>query len=110
MWIDTYIRSPDVIVTNAETNLTATKFVNNAKAMIIEIEEVPVEAHHSIGKIEKYHGPVRRAYEIIMKKLGTAISPPNALQMAIKSVNDTAGPNGLVPTLLVFGAYPRLTS
>ena len=30
--------------------------------------------------------------------------------MALKAVNDTAGPNGLVPTLLVFGAYPRITT
>jgi hypothetical protein len=29
--------------------------------------------------------------------------------MAIKTVNNTAGPNGLVPMLLVFGAYPRIT-
>jgi len=28
--------------------------------------------------------------------------------MAFKAVNDIAGPNGLVPTLLVFGAYPRI--
>ena len=28
--------------------------------------------------------------------------------MAIKAVNNIAGPNGLVPTLLVFGAYPNL--
>ena len=32
------------------------------------------------------------------------------LQMAVKAVNDTAGPDGLVPTLLVFGAYPRMTN
>ena len=30
--------------------------------------------------------------------------------MAVKAINDTAGPDGLVPTLLVFGAYPRLTN
>ncbi|KAI0997579.1 hypothetical protein K3495_g10609 [Podosphaera aphanis] len=30
------------------------------------------------------------------------------LQMAVKAVNDTAGSNGLVPTLPVFGSYPRL--
>ena len=28
--------------------------------------------------------------------------------MALKAINDTAGPNGLVPTLLVFGSYPRI--
>jgi hypothetical protein len=30
--------------------------------------------------------------------------------MAVKALNDTSGPNGLVPTLLVFGAYPRISS
>jgi hypothetical protein len=30
--------------------------------------------------------------------------------MAVKAVNDTAGPDGLVPTLLVYGAYPRMTN
>src|SRR3984957_18233897 len=30
--------------------------------------------------------------------------------MAVKAVNDTAGLDGLVPTLLVFGAYPRMSN
>jgi hypothetical protein len=30
--------------------------------------------------------------------------------MAIKAVNDTVGPDGLIPTLLVFGTYPRMTT
>jgi hypothetical protein len=67
MCINTYIGPPDVIITNAGTNLTVIKFVNNAKAIIIEIKEVSVKIYHLIGKIEKYHDPVRRAYEIIMK-------------------------------------------
>jgi hypothetical protein len=29
--------------------------------------------------------------------------------MVVKAVNDTVGPNGLVLTLLVFGAYPCIT-
>jgi hypothetical protein len=31
------------------------------------------------------------------------------LQMAVKAINDSAGPNRIVPTLLVFSVYPRLT-
>jgi hypothetical protein len=31
------------------------------------------------------------------------------LQIAVKAVNDLAGPNGIIPTLLVFSVYPRLT-
>jgi hypothetical protein len=77
--------------------------------MIIKVENVPIEAYHAIGKIERYHNPIRKAYEIIIEELGTAISLSNAFQMAVKTVNDTAGPDGLVPTFLMFGAYPRLT-
>ena len=29
--------------------------------------------------------------------------------MAVKAVNNTAGPNGLVPTLLVYRAYLRIS-
>ena len=28
--------------------------------------------------------------------------------MAFKVINDFVGPNSLIPTLLVFGAYPRI--
>jgi hypothetical protein len=30
--------------------------------------------------------------------------------MAIKAVNDTAGPDRLIPTLLVYRAYPRMSN
>ena len=33
-----------------------------------------------------------------------------ALQMAVKAVNDTAGPDALVPTLLVYETYPRMSN
>jgi len=29
--------------------------------------------------------------------------------MAVKAVNNTASPDGLVSTLLVYGAYPRIS-
>ena len=32
-----------------------------------------------------------------------------ALQMAFKAINDSAGPDGLIPTLLVYSAFPRMT-
>ena len=31
------------------------------------------------------------------------------LQIAVKVINNSAGPDSIVPTLLVFGAYPQLT-
>ena len=29
--------------------------------------------------------------------------------MAVKAINNTTGPDGLVPTLLVYGAYLRIS-
>ncbi|TAQ84532.1 hypothetical protein B7494_g7146 [Chlorociboria aeruginascens] len=77
-------------------------------AMIkISTKAVSVEAYWSIGKVERYYIVIRRAYQIISEELPD-LDKDIALQMAFKAVNDTAGPNGLVPTLLVFGAYLRM--
>ncbi|KAI7969957.1 hypothetical protein EIK77_000353 [Talaromyces pinophilus] len=79
----------------------------DASSMDIIVTTVPIEAHWSIGTVERYHAVLHRSYEIMKEELPD-ISPEAALQMAVKAVNDTAGPDGLVPTLLVFGAYPRM--
>ncbi|KAI0995259.1 hypothetical protein K3495_g12922 [Podosphaera aphanis] len=108
MWINTYLGPPDFLITDAGTNLKAAEFVDNARLLSIKVEEVPIEAHHSIGKVEKYHRPVKREYKILAIELPN-VAAENVFQMAVKAVNDTAGPDGLVPRLLVFGAYPRMT-
>jgi hypothetical protein len=107
MWIDTYLGPPDFIVTDAGKNFTSKEFNQNASAVGTIVTTVPVEAHWSIGVVERYHAAIRRSYEIIKDELPDA-NPDSALQMAVKAVNDTAGPDGLVPTLLLFGAYPRM--
>jgi hypothetical protein len=68
IWINTYIGPPDVIVTNAKTNLKAEKFVQNAKAIIIEIENVLIEAYYAIGKIERYY-----IYILILRRLTPSV-------------------------------------
>ncbi|PHH68259.1 hypothetical protein CDD82_690 [Ophiocordyceps australis] len=70
---------------------------------------MPVEAHWAVGKIERAHAPLRRAYDILKQELGSTTDSDTILQMAVKALNDTAGPNGIVPTLLIFGAYLRIS-
>jgi hypothetical protein len=49
-------------------------------------------------------------YKIIQDELEDEhINKEIMLQIAVKAINNSAGPDGIVPTLLVFGAYPRLT-
>lgn len=43
----------------------------------------------------------------MMKAECKGVKPELLLQGAVKAVNDTAGPSGLVPTLLVFGIAPK---
>ncbi|POS84537.1 hypothetical protein EPUL_004867 [Erysiphe pulchra] len=83
-WIDTYSGPPNFLVHDA------------------------VEVHHSIGIVERYHMPVRRAYECLHEDLPD-LSKETILQMAFKAKNDIFDPGGLVPTLLVFGCYPRMS-
>ena len=107
-WIDTYIGPPDFIIHDAGTQFTSSEFKQNATSMGSTTKCVPIEAHHSIGLVERYHTPLRRAFDIITEELPNT-AKQHVLQMAVKTVNDTVGPDGLVLTLLVFGTYPRMT-
>ena len=66
-----------------------------------------MEVYWSIRLVEQYHAV---SYKVIMKDIQGIISKKIALQIAAKAVNNTAGLDGWVPTLLVFGAYPRMHS
>ncbi|OXV05628.1 hypothetical protein Egran_06604 [Elaphomyces granulatus] len=107
MWIDTYFRPPDHIVHFAGTNFVSKEFKQYANSLAITTKAVPVEV------VERYHSVLKRVYAVVVADI-PEINKNNygkelALQMAVKAVNDTAGPDGLVPTLLVFGAYPKMS-
>jgi len=73
--------------------------------MAIKVKEVPIKAHNSVRKVEWYYTLLRRVYKIISLELED-ISEELTLQIAVKAINDSASPDGLVPILLVFSAYP----
>ncbi|PVH80071.1 hypothetical protein DL98DRAFT_549327 [Cadophora sp. DSE1049] len=107
-WIDTYLGPPDFVVYNYGTNFNSKEFRSALRSVGSTPKLVPIEAYHSIGKVERYHRPLRCAYEIVTEE-HPELSDEDRLQIAVKAVNDTTGPNGLIPTLLVFGVYPRMT-
>jgi hypothetical protein len=73
-----------------------------------KIKIVPVEAHNSVGIIERYHSPIQCAYLIITAEINR-INKDTALQMAFKAINNSAGPDGIVLILLVYDALPQIT-
>ena len=106
-WIDVYQGPPDFIIHDPGTNFDSKEFRDNARSIGSDVKMMPVESHNSIGKVERYHIPLRRAFVIISREI-PSLGRNERLQIAVKTVNNTAGPHGLVPTLLVFGAYPRI--
>jgi hypothetical protein len=68
-WIDVYLGPPAFAIHDPGTNFNSKEFRDNARVMDIETRQMPVEAHNSIGLIERYHVPLRRAYNILLKEL-----------------------------------------
>ncbi len=52
---------------------------------------------------------MRRVYKLFLKSF-PEISKEERLALLVKCVNNIVGPDGLVPTLLVFGVYLRILS
>jgi hypothetical protein len=75
--------------------------------MGIKVKIVLINAYNSVKIVKRYYGPIWWTYLIIMTEI-LNINKDIALQMAFKAINDTIRLNGLVLTLLVYGALPRM--
>jgi hypothetical protein len=107
-WIDIYLGLLNLITSDVGKNFVSKEFKEYANTIGICTKAVLVEAYNSISIVERYYRLLRRVYQIITVKI-LNINKDIALQMAFKALNNTAGPDGLVLTLLVFSAYPQMT-
>jgi hypothetical protein len=106
-WSDTYLGPPDFLRIDQGTNFVAHAFQQQAFDDGISVIEAPVESANTMSHVERYHAPLRAAYLKIRSTCGRDTSNSDVLQLAVKAVNDTVGPEGLFSTLLVFGSIPR---
>lgn len=104
-WASVYTGFPDAIILDIETSFVSKEFRENAKYICIHLQFSRIEAHLSIVKGEIYHYPLRGILDVVKKEYKHL---PNRiiLWMSIKSINDNMGPNGLVPSLLVYIVIP----
>eukprot|EP00171_Calliarthron_tuberculosum_P022824 IDg22824t1 len=94
-WIDVYLGPPNVLAHDAGKNLVARAFQRHSALMTIDTKPIPVESANSMTYVERYHAPIRRSYNIIRADLPN-ITEEEALQYAVKALNDSVGPDGLV--------------
>lgn len=65
-----------------------------------------VESHNSIGSEERYHDPLRRVFNKITSE-SPKLDREIALRLYLKAINENCGPDGFVPSFLIFGVRPR---
>lgn len=106
-WSRVYLGPPDYLHVDQGSNFISVELSKCAQAEGITVVKAPIESPATMTHVERYHAPLRSAFTKIRESLPRSETDEECLQLAVKAVNDTIGPEGLVPTLLVFGAIPR---
>ena len=104
-WSNVYLGPPDYLRIDQGTNFVAKEFKGLAATEGVELLEAPVESPSTMSHVERYHGPLRTAFIKLRNEI-SFLPKEDILQMAVYCVNNTVGPEGLCPTLCVFGAIP----
>lgn len=106
-WILMYTGFPSTIRTDQGSTFTSSEWKQRCKEASVTLKYTGTESHNSLGAGETYHAMLRRVYNKVSLSFPQA---PAQLRLctAVKAINDTAGPDGLVPTLLLFGELPDL--
>lgn len=107
IWVSPYVGYPDCISVDQGPQFQSDEWKNLLLESGIKLQPSSVESHNALGVGERHHFFLRRIYNKV-KTDTPRLSGRQALSLSIKAINDTARPNGLVPTLLVLGVMPRL--
>ena len=106
-WIRVYLGPPDHLRVDQGSQFISKHFKDSVDAEGITLLEAPIESPSTMSNVERYHAPLRTAYSKTRESLPRSETDAECLQIAVKAVNDTLGPESLCPTLLVYGAIPR---
>lgn len=104
-WSTVYVGYPRTLKADHGSVFTSKNWKEWSAMAGINLEISGVESHNSNGLIERYHDPLRKIYNCIREDY-PKLDPESVLRCAIKGINDTMGPEGIVPSYLVFGVLP----
>ena len=102
-----YIGFPETMLVDQGTVFLSNEWEGACHSSQIELRTTGVRSHNSLGTGETYHAMLRRIFKKA-KMHHPELTKELTLSLSVKAMNDTAGPDGLIPTLLVFGALPRV--
>lgn len=82
-------------------NFRIIKFYAEIRLLGILYSQILIKVYWVINKIEKLYTSLKPIYEIFRTECGTEYLQKNTLQATVKTVNNTAGPNGLVSIIII---------
>ncbi len=103
-WAAVYTGLPHKILVD-QANYFGPVFANIGALSRVEVQRTGAEAHSSLGLGERYHEPLRTTVRKL-KAVAPDADPNFLLSFSVKAMNDTIGPEGLVPSAL--GISPPL--
>ena len=107
IWVCVYIGFPDSMATDQGPQFKSQRWNTLLLLAGIKHFQSGVQSHNALGVGERYHSFLRDIYRKVQLQ-HPGIGRSHCLSLSLKAMNDTAGYHGLVPTLLVFGAMPRI--
>ncbi len=107
-WSSVYTGLPDNIAVDEGSQFRKI-FAELSVIHGVNVEQSGVESHNSLGIGERYHKPLRDTYRKL-KLDYPSMQRQLLLALSVKAMNDTLGPEGTVPSALVFGEFPSLRS
>lgn len=106
VWVHPYVGHPQVLHVDQAPQFKSPAWRALAASAGTELVLSGMESHNALGGGERYHAFLRTIYRKVRAD-NPGVHQEAALSTAVAAMNQTAGPHGLVPTLLVFGVIPR---
>jgi hypothetical protein len=106
-WSFLYVGLPQFILTDQGPVFLSAQWKHGCDLGKVHLRYTGIELHNSLGSGEQIHSKLRAVFNKISSE-HLKLSRELRLSIAVKGFNDIAGPDGLVPSLLVLGALPRL--
>lgn len=100
-WASVYSGFSHAITLDREISLLSEEFRESTKDVWIKLQFTGIEAQNAIGKGEQYHYLLRRIYDVVGKE-HQCLPKIKILITSIKAINNTVGPYGWVPSILVY--------
>lgn len=107
LWITVFTGYPNIIAHDEGPQFTAKHFQASCSQIGIISKETPTQSQSSLSICERYHSIIRKVYNKLKEDFPTQ-KKHHRLSLAVHAANNTAGPEGLTSSILVFGAVLRI--